>query len=159
LIAVLLLIAVSDVHGQPISIGRRAPEINLPTLSGGRIELSKLRGRPVVISFWGTWCPPCRVEFPELIDVHAKHAERGLQVIAVNGRDQEYSTKDVQRFVDAFAVTFPVALDNRGSVRRAYRIIGQPTTVFVDSYGIVRKLHTGLVNRAELDSGIALILK
>ena len=157
--AALLAVMLLTVHGQPTSVGRRAPEINLPTLSGGRIELSKLRGSPVVVSFWGTWCPPCRTEFPELVDVHARYADHGLHVIAVNGRDQEYSTRDVQRFVDAFAVNFPVALDNRGSVRRAYRIIGQPTTVFIDSYGIVRKLHTGLINRAELDSGIALIIR
>jgi hypothetical protein len=49
-------------------------------------------------------------------------------------------------------------MDKRGSVRRAYRIIGQPTTVFIDPNGIVRMSHTGLINRAELDSGIALIL-
>jgi thiol-disulfide isomerase/thioredoxin len=155
---VMLIVAVSNLPAQPVSAGRRAPEIDLPTLAGGRIELSKLRGHPVIVSFWGTWCPPCRVEFPELIEVHTRHADRGLQVVAVNGRDQERSTKDVQQFVDAFAVGFPVALDRRGSVRRAYRIVGQPTTVFIDSYGIVRRSHTGLINRAELDSGIALIL-
>lgn len=157
-LAAMLTIAASAVHAQPVSPGKRAPEINLPTLSGGRIELSKLRGHPVIVSFWGTWCPPCRVEFPELIDVQAKHTEHGLQVIAVNGRDQERSTKDVQQFVDYFAVGFPIAMDKRGSVRRAYRIIGQPTTVFIDPNGIVRMSHTGLINRAELDSGIALIL-
>ena len=158
MLAAMLSIALSAVDAQPVRAGTRAPEIDLPTLSGGHVELSKLRGHPVVVSFWGTWCPPCRVEFPELMDVHARHSKRGLEVIAVNGRDQEYSTKDVQKFVDAFAVSFPVALDKRGSVRRAYRIIGQPTTVFIDSNGIVRGFHTGLITRAELDSGIALIL-
>ena len=152
------IIAASAAHAQPVMAGRRAPEINLPTLSGGRVELSKLRGHPVIVSFWGTWCAPCRVEFPELVDVYAKHAEHGLHVIAVNGRDQELSTKDVQQFVNAFVVGFPVALDRRGSVRRAYQIVGQPTTVFIDSNGVVQRFHTGLINRAELDSGIALIL-
>ena len=152
------IIAVSAAHAQPVMPGRRAPEINLPTLAGERVKLSTLRGQPVIVSFWGTWCAPCRVEFPELVDVYVKHVERGLHVIAVNGRDQERSTKDVQKFVNAFAVGFPVALDRRGSVRRAYQIIGQPTTVFIDSNGIVQRFHTGLINRAELDSGIALIL-
>jgi peroxiredoxin len=139
--------------------GKRAPEIDLPTLTGGRMELSKLRGHPVILSFWGTWCPPCRHEFPELVRLQAKHADAGLRVIGINGRDQEVDTKDVQRFVDFFSVTFPIALDKRGSVRRAYQIKGQPTTVFIDSSGVIRKIHVGLILPAELDSGIALILE
>ena len=73
-------------------------------------------------------------------------------------RDQERSTKDVQQFVDFFAAPFTVALDRRGSVRRAYRIEGQPTTVFIDAAGVVRSVHTGLINRDQLDRGVALIL-
>jgi peroxiredoxin len=153
----LLVAAASGVGAQPIASGRRAPEIDLPTLNGGRFELSKLRGHPVILSFWGTWCPPCRDEFPELVRVQATHADAGLYVVGVNGRDQEESTKDVQRFVDAYAVSFTIALDKRGSARRSYRIEGQPTTVFIDASGIVRKLHTGLISREKLDEGIALI--
>jgi thiol-disulfide isomerase/thioredoxin len=148
----------STLEAQPIKPGKRAPEIDLPTLNGGRFELSKLRGRAVVVSFWGTWCPPCRDEFPELIKAQAKYAERGLLVLAVNGRDQERSTRDVQQFVDLFPVSFVVALDKYGSTRRAYRIVGQPTTVFIDASGIVRQVHTGLISHEELEEGIALIL-
>ena len=154
----LLVMSASDLQSQPATPGKRAPDINLPTLTGGRFDLSKLRGNAVVVSFWGTWCPPCRKEFPELARVQAEHAQAGLRVVAVNGRDQEESIDDVERFVSAFAVTFPVALDKRGAVRRAYRIVGQPTTVFIDSSGIVRKVHVGLIERDDLDRGIALIL-
>ena len=154
----MLAISAADVGAQAATPGKKAPDINLPTLTGGRFDLSKLRGNAVVVSFWGTWCPPCRKEFPELVRVQAEHAQSGLRVVAVNGRDQEESIDDVERFVSAFAVTFPVALDKRGSVRRAYRIVGQPTTVFIDSSGVVRKVHVGLIERDELDKGIALIL-
>lgn len=155
----LLFSAVASVVGaQSIPTGRRAPEFDLPTLNGGRFELSRLRGHPVILSFWATWCPPCRNEFPELVKVQAKYAEAGLYVVGVNGRDQEQSTKDVQRFADVFSVAFPIALDNRGSVRRAYRIEAQPTTVFIDAGGTVRRVHAGLITRDELDEGIALIL-
>lgn len=145
-------------EAQRVGVGNRAPDIDLPTLNGGRIKLSKLRDHPVVLSFWGTWCPPCRDEFPELVRLHTKHADDGLIIVAINGRDQELSTKDVQRFVEAFSVSFPVALDKRGSVRRAYRIEGQPTTIFIDSTGVIRKVHVGRINRDELDEGISLIL-
>ena len=153
-----LALSAAGADAQTGATGKRAPDINLPTLSGGRFDLSKLRGNPVVVSFWGTWCPPCRKEFPELVRVQAEHAQAGLRVVAVNGRDQERSTDDVERFVGTFAVTFPVALDKRGAVRRAYRIVGQPTTVFIDSSGVVRKVHVGLIEPDELDKGIALIL-
>lgn len=157
-VTLLTAMAASDTRAQQASPGKRAPDIDLPTLTGGRFDLSKLRGNPVVVSFWGTWCPPCRKEFPELIRVQAEHGQAGLRVVAVNGRDQERSIKDVEQFVKAFPVSFPIALDKRGSVRRAYRIEGQPTTVFIDSSGIVRKVHVGLIERDELDKGIALIL-
>ena len=154
----LACIAASAAESQPVRNGRKPPEIDLPTLTGGRVKLSKLRGQAVIVSFWGTWCPPCRAEFPELVKLHLQHSQSGLYVLAVNGRDQERTTKDVQTFVDFFSVPFTVALDKRGSVRRAYRIEGQPTTVFIDTSGVVRRVHTGLITRDELDQGIALIL-
>lgn len=157
-VAISLALVAFTGGAQTIKPGSHAPEIDLTTLSGGRVELSRLRGHPVVVSFWGTWCPPCLAEFPELIRVHKAHSANGLLVLGVNGRDQEKNNKDVQKFVDAFSVPFPVVLDKRGSVRRAYRIIGQPTTVFIDSNGIVRAVHTGLIDGDELDRGVALIL-
>lgn len=157
-LTLLCLVGVSSVDAQVVQAGRRAPEIDLPTLTGGRIKLSKLRGHPVIVSFWGTWCPPCRNEFPELVRVQAEHAKAGLYVVAVNGRDQERSTKDVQRFAETFSVSFTIALDKRGTVRRAYRVEGQPTTVFIDPTGIIKKVHTGRIERKQLDGGIALIL-
>lgn len=155
-LTLLIGIAASSAHAQ--TPGKRAPDIDLPTLAGGRFELSKLRGSAVIVSFWGTWCPPCRKEFPELVRVQAEHGQAGLRVVAVNGRDQERSIRDVEQFVKAFPVSFPVALDKRGIARRAYRIEGQPTTVFIDPKGVVRKVHVGLIERDDLDKGIALIL-
>ena len=155
-LTLLVSVAASDAESQ--QTGKRAPEIDLTTLAGDRFKLSTLRGNPVVISFWGTWCPPCRKEFPELVRVQSEHREAGLRVVAVNGRDQERSIEDVERFVRAFPVSFPIALDKRGIARRAYRIVGQPTTVFIDSSGVVRKVHIGLIDPDELDRGIALIL-
>lgn len=157
LTAMLALVA-STAGAQPVRQGARAPEIDLPVLTGGRVQLSRLRGHPVVMSFWGTWCAPCRAEFPELVRAHAQYGPAGLYVLGVNGRDQELRTKDVQRFVDEFSVSFPVALDQRGRSRRAYRIQGLPTTVFVDSAGVVQGIHRGPISREELDRGIATIL-
>ena len=118
----MLALAASAAGAQPVRQGAAGARDRPAALAGGRVQLSKLRGRPVVVSFWGTYCLPCRTEFPELVRAHAEHAAAGLHVLGVNERDQEWSTKDVKKFVDEFAVPFPVALDQRGRSRQAYRV-------------------------------------
>lgn len=141
-----------------ITAGTMSPEIDLKTLAGGRVKLSQLRGHPVVITFWGTWCPPCRDEFPELAAAHRKYRDRGLEVVAVNQRDQELSERDVATFVEEFAVEFTIALDPRGRSRRSYRLVALPTTVFVDADGVMRTIHSGPISPVQLARGIASIL-
>lgn len=155
---VALALGASIAGAQRVRLGAPAPEIDLPTLDGGRARLSALRGQPVVVSFWATWCPSCRTELPELTRAHETHRAANLAILGVNGRDQEYSTKHVQRFVDELALRFPVALDAQGRTRRAFLIVGLPTTVFIDSGGVVRAIHRGPLGREEMDRGIAAIL-
>lgn len=143
---------------QEIQPGKPAPEIDLPTLKGGRVKLSGLRGHPVVVSFWGTWCPPCKEEFPALVAAHRKYREAGLEVIAVNQRDQEIRTADVEAFVKEYKVEFIVAMDQRGKSRRSYRLIGLPTTVFIDAGGIIRQVNSGPIAPSQLVRGLATIL-
>jgi len=141
-----------------IVTGMAAPDIELPRLGGGVVKLSELRGHPVVITFWGTWCPPCRDEFPVLVAAHRKYRETGLEVVAVNQRDQELNTKDVQAFVAHYGVEFTVLLDARGRSRRGYRLTALPTTVFVDSAGVIRTFHGGPISARDLARGLATIL-
>ena len=152
------LLLTLPLRAQTLEIGKPAPEIDLPSLSGNRVQLSELRGHPVIVSFWGTWCPPCKEEFPELVRVFRANAAAGLQVLAVNGRDQETSTKAVQKFVDHYSATFLVVLDHRGAMRQSLKLVGLPTTVFVDSAGVVRLVNVGPISPTELDRGVALIL-
>ena len=137
--------------------GTPAPEIDVRTLAGARFQLSALRGHPIVMTFWGTWCPPCREEFPELAGLYGKRHAEGLEIVAVNQRDQELSTSDVQHFVDEFSVPFTVVLDPRGRSRRNYRLLGLPTTVFVDSAGVIRHVVSGPLGRDQLGLGLASI--
>ena len=140
--------------------GSKAPEIDLPTLGGGApTRLSALRGHPVLLTFWGTWCPPCREEFPQLVAAYKKYHASGLEIVAINQRDQELSLKDVQAFADTYAVPFTVALDTRGRSRRTYRLVGLPTTVFIDSAGTIVQMQPGPVSEEALARGLALIVK
>jgi peroxiredoxin len=151
------MLAASSVAAQSVRPGTRAPEIDLPTLDGGRVQLSRLRGRPVIVSFWATWCSPCRAEFPELVRVHDAAGPGGIHVIGVNSRDQENRTSDVQKFVDQYAAAFAIALDQRGRARKAYGLMGLPTTVFIDSAGVVRLVHIGPIDRNQLAKAILTI--
>jgi peroxiredoxin len=143
---------------QEIKAGTSAPEIELPLLAGGKVKLSSLRGHPVVVTFWGTWCPPCQAEFPELVAAHRKYRDAGLEVFAVNQRDQELNTTDVQTFVREHSVEFIVVLDSRGKARRSFRLIALPTTVFIDAAGMIQHVHSGAITPKELAVGLATIL-
>jgi cytochrome c biogenesis protein CcmG, thiol:disulfide interchange protein DsbE len=157
-----LAIGASAADAQSLKVGARAPEIDLPAIAGGRVKLSTLRGHPVVVTFWQTWCPSCRTEFPELISAYRAHVAAGLEVIAINDPSQEHSsgdgTKHVRQFVDEFSVPFAVTLDKRGRARDAYGILTLPTTLFVDSAGVVQAINRGPTSREELERGIASIL-
>jgi thiol-disulfide isomerase/thioredoxin len=142
----------------PAMSGQAAPQIELRSLDGKKVKLSSLRGRPVVLSFWGTWCPPCRDEFPELVALHRKYGGDGLVVLAVNQRDQETSTSAVQDFVKEFGAEFTVLLDERGKSRRGYRLTALPTTIFIDAAGTIRAVSSGPTSRAALLKGLATVL-
>jgi thiol-disulfide isomerase/thioredoxin len=150
------MLAVSSAGAQ-LPVGSAAPEIDVRTLAGARFQLSALRGRSVVMSFWGTWCPPCREEFPVLAELYRKHHGAGLEVVGVNQFDQELRTADVQHFVDELSTPFTVAIDPRGKSRRNYRLIGLPTTVFLDTGGVIRRVVSGPVSREQLGLGLASI--
>jgi thiol-disulfide isomerase/thioredoxin len=142
----------------PDMSGKAAPQIDLRSLDGKKVKLSSLRGHPVVLTFWGTWCPPCRDEFPELVALHRKYGGDGLVVLAVNQRDQETSMSAVQDFVKEFAAEFTVVLDERGKSRRRYKLTALPTTIFIDAGGTIRAVNSGAISRAALLKGLATVM-
>ena len=154
---VLALLCPPVLWAQGAEVGQPAPDFGLAELQGGDVHLSQFRGHPVVINFWASWCPPCRTEMPEIVAAHAAHRAAGLEVLAVDLTDQE-SRSDIRRFVAEMKMTFPVLLDERGRVRRAYRLRGVPTTVFVDTAGVVRAMNPGPLTSEALARGLDSIL-
>lgn len=153
-----LVLAATSASAQGGRPGNRAPEINFKTLDGKTVRLSELRGHPVVVTFWASWCDVCRKEFPALVAARERYREAGLEVLGVNQRNQELREADVRRFLEEVPVNFPVILDKTGSTRRGWGIIGLPTTAFIDSAGVIRKIVFGPLPEGELDRGLAAIL-
>jgi thiol-disulfide isomerase/thioredoxin len=130
-------------------MGALAPELALRQLENGTpgsaVKLSALRGSPVILNFWATWCQPCRQEFPELDAVYRKYREtEQLQVIGVNVQDLA-TPQQVQAFIGEMGVLFPVWLAGAGnsSAEQAYDIKALPTTVFIDRSGVIRQIRIG----------------
>jgi cytochrome c biogenesis protein CcmG, thiol:disulfide interchange protein DsbE len=110
-----------------------APAFSLPSVSGGQaaVELASLKGHPVVLNFWGSWCVPCRGELPIL--AAAARAE-GKRVRFV-GVDLEDTRSGAQAMLQRYHVPYPSGFDPGDSVATSYQLSGTPTTVFIDSRG------------------------
>ena len=122
--------------------GFAAPDFTLDLLGGGEVTLSDLRGAPVMLNLWASWCPPCRAEMPAIQAVYQEYGEEGLVVLAVNATNQD-SESAAAAFVRDHGLTFPVPLDRDGSVSVLYALRGLPTTYFIDREGVIRSVIVG----------------
>ncbi len=120
--------------------GSLAPDFLLKELDGGEVRLSDFRGKAVIVNLWATWCGPCKKEMPQFVAAYDRYQDDGLEIIAINLQE---SQSIIQPFVDDFGMEFPVALDRRGSVSDKYRILGLPTTYFIDRQGVIRSVFRG----------------
>jgi len=120
-------------------LGQQAPDFALNDLDDRPVQLYRLRGRPVVINFWATWCPPCRAEAPALQAAYQRYQDR----VALLGVDEREDAATVLQFASEFGLTYPLLLDQNGDASMLYQVLGIPTTVVLDAEGVVRVRHVG----------------
>lgn len=145
-----------DPANQPSQLaGNPAPSFELVDLDGRPMSLVELRGRPVVLNFWATWCPPCRDEMPLLDAAQDRYREQGLVIVGILFED---SADDARRFLSTYAIGYPTLLDPGGRTAIDYGVFGLPETYFVDRGGTVRYRHIGAIDAATLDARIAEIM-
>src|SRR5690625_3637095 len=126
-----------------IDKGYIAPDFELTTLDGEVMKLSDYRGQRVMLNFWGSWCPPCRAEMP---DMQKFYENKDVAVLAVNLIETERHPDDVQDFVDEFGITFPIPIDEESAVGNYYQVIAYPTTLMIDSSGRIQARFRGPLN-------------
>ena len=136
-----------------------APEFSGTLLGGGSFSSTELDGDVAVINFWGSWCPPCRVETPEFQEVYADVRDQGVQFLGINVK--ETSDQFATAFVDRFGIEFPSLYDPRGEVALAFRdypATAIPSTIVLDREGQVAAVYTAEVSQEDLRSTLDLIL-
>ncbi|MDX1648831.1 MAG: TlpA disulfide reductase family protein [Myxococcota bacterium] len=129
---------------------RRAPDFTLPDLEGQEVTLSALRGRPVVVDFWATWCAPCVHQIPVLNAFQQAHPEVAVLGVAVDVDGREV----VAPFAEEHGIAYRVLLGDERLARR-YGAFGFPTLYLIDREGAVAAAHAGVVQREELEAALA----
>ena len=135
--------------------GKAAPNFSLERLDGGELALADLRGKGVVLNFWGTWCKPCKEEMPALQKQYEVFRDKGLEVIGVNIAESPIT---IEPYIKQFGVEFPILLDRQSQITKLYRIGPIPTTFFISPEGTVEEIFVGQLNEAMIASKVEKIL-
>ncbi len=117
--------------------GFYAPDFTLKTASGESIHLADLRGKPVLLNLWASWCPPCKAEMPAIQKVYQAYQSQGLQVLAVNATYQD-TLSNAESFARSEGLTFPILYDLDGGVSHQYQLQALPTTFFITPQGKIQ---------------------
>jgi cytochrome c-type biogenesis protein len=137
-----LILACNAEPPSRVEIGMEAPSYAARNLTGDSVSLAVLRGKPVLLNVWATWCLPCKEEIPYLESLHGKHAAQGLQIVgvSVDARGDEAKISD---FAQDFGMTYPIWRDPDERVNSRFLAIGVPSTYLIDRDGILRWKHLG----------------
>lgn len=145
-----------DLEKEGLEKGQLAPDFTLKTLSGETFHLSDLKGKKVVLNFWATWCPPCKIEMPHLQEYHEQYAkEEDFVIVGVNLTHTEVSKEKVKQFVDSYELTFPILLMEEKGVDDLYQILTIPSTFMIDSEGRIQNHIVGPLDQNKLEEYVS----
>ena len=132
--------------------GKQAPDFELNTLDGKSVRLSDYRGKAVLLNFWATWCGPCKIEMPWMVEFEKQYQAQGFEVIGVAMDDS--SSADIEKFAKEMGVNY-IILRGKEAVGEAYGgVIGLPTSFYIGRDGKIIGQHQGLVSRSDIEDNI-----
>jgi peroxiredoxin len=136
--------------GPAPTVNSEAPDFTLRDLDGEEVKLSELRGKPVMVNFWATWCAPCRSEIPEIVKMYREtHANANYEILGVATGNSAIET--VKAFSQEFDMRFPLLPDSDNQITNLFHVLPIPTTFFIDKDGIIRETQIGPVDRAMME--------
>ena len=158
LIAAGLYLALRD--AQPSSqfpaVGEPLADFSLPGLDGQPVRLSDYAGRPVLLNFWASWCPPCREETPYLNAFYQQHQSEGFIILAVNAGESRDVAASAAEY---WGMEFPVLVDKSYTLTDRLMITSYPTSILIGRDGRVKAIHAGGFSSDQLEAELAPHLK
>ena len=137
-------------------LAREAPNFTLELFDGSTLTLSDLRGQPVVVNFWASWCPSCREEAADLENVWRDYKDQGVAFVGVNVSD---ARQDALDYIKEFDITYSNGPDRGKKAYDAYGVTGFPETFFVNRQGIVVRKFVGPLDQQTLASFVEDLLQ
>jgi len=150
--AVVLALGLAACGAPPAS--RQAPELVLPDLAGKTVDLASFRGKPVLLSFWATWCDSCKVEMPDVEALHRRSDGR-FSIIGVSMDEDAH--KVVPPFLKEYKVTFPNLIADQ-KVSASYAVRGLPTAFLIDAEGRIARRWVGPLDVRAAENDILALL-
>jgi thiol-disulfide isomerase/thioredoxin len=135
-----------------LSEGNVAPDFEFSDFDGRRMKLSDLRGRPVLVNFWASWCIPCRAEMPDIEAALQTYAPQRFAAVGVNNGERY---KVAQEFLDRIDAEFTAfAYDAEARIARRYAVQGMPTSYFIDAQGVITLVVLGPLTPPVMENGV-----
>ncbi|MBM7647466.1 peroxiredoxin [Bacillus ectoiniformans] len=142
---------VSNAEPAGVQEGKPAPDFELTTLSGDKVKLSDYQGKKVILNFWATWCPPCKAEMPHMQSFYEKNKDQGIEVLAVNLTNADKGRQNIQEFVSDYGLSFPIPLDEQGSIGAHYQTYTIPTSYIIDTKGVIANKIVGPMDEGMME--------
>jgi cytochrome c biogenesis protein CcmG/thiol:disulfide interchange protein DsbE len=145
-------------------LGKPAPEFALENLSGQKVSLDNYKGKAVLLNFWATWCGPCKIETPWLIELRDKYAPQGFEVVGISTEGEDLKPDDKQgwakdkiaisKFVQQMKVPYPMLMGGDSLSQEYGGLDAMPTSFFVDRKGVVVAAQMGLTSESDIEANI-----
>ncbi|HLO24949.1 MAG TPA: TlpA disulfide reductase family protein, partial [Geobacteraceae bacterium] len=127
-----------------LEVGQAAPDFQLETLDGHKVQLSDYKGKVVLLNFWATWCPPCRQEIPSMMRLNQAMAGKPFQMVAVS--EDAGGKEAVEGYFKESGTALPALLDTDQAVAQRYGLTGVPETFVIDAKGVILKKVVGAMD-------------